>query len=69
MQNWVANAILKRSTGQPGASISSMTVPLYTPPQVLDEFNFFLYASMAFFFMVMYIPLIYRTIFRIVSEK
>ena len=38
-------------------------------PQKLDELNVFLYQAMAFFFMVMFIPLIYRTIFRIVSEK
>ena len=69
IQNWVANSILRRSTGVNAASITSMTVPIHMLPQKLDELNMFLYQAMAFFFMVMFIPLIYRTIFRIVSEK
>ena len=65
----MANAILKRSTEVDDASIMAMMIPIRMPPTILDEFNFMLYASLSFFFMVMYIPLIYRTMFRIVQEK
>ena len=66
MQNWVANAILKRSTGVDDASIMAMMIPIRMDPKFEDAFEFALYSSLGFFFMIMYIPLIYRTIFRIV---
>ena len=69
MQNWVANAILKRRTGENDASIMAMLVPIRMPPIRMDYFSFTLYAGMAFFVMCMYIPLVYRTTFRIVQEK
>ena len=46
-----------------------MMIPIRMPPNRVDEFTFLLYAGFSFFLMVMYIPLIYRTIYRIVQEK
>ena len=66
MQNWVANTILKRKTGVDTASIVTMTVPTKLPPFVEDDFGQLLKAVLAFFLVIMYVPPIYRTAYRIV---
>ena len=69
LQNWVANTILKRSTGNPDASIVAMLVPMRMPPWQKDNFAALLTGLLAFFVLVMYIPPVYRTVYRIVAEK
>lgn len=69
MQNWVANIILKEKTGLPDASIMAMTVPQRVMDNVQDDFIFFLKGVLTFFILVMYIPPVYRTVYRIVAEK
>ena len=69
MQNWVANTILKRKTGIPTASIVAMTVPARLPPYTEDEFGRFIEGVLTFFLIIMLIPILYRTTYRIVSEK
>lgn len=66
MQNWVANTILKRKTGIDTASIVTMAVPTKLPPFVEDDFGRLLSAVLAFFLVIMYVPPIYRTAYRIV---
>ena len=69
MQNWVANTILKKKTGVETASIVAMAVPTKLPPYVDDEFSMLLTGVLSFFLLVMYVPPMYRTSFRIVAEK
>ena len=69
LQNWAANAVLKRSTKKPDASIMAMLVPMRMPPWQNDVFALLLTGLYAFFLVVMYIPPVYRTVYRIVSEK
>ena len=38
-------------------------------PGTEDELQFFLYASLSFFTVVLYIPLLYRMVYRVVQEK
>jgi ATP-binding cassette subfamily A (ABC1) protein 3 len=51
------------------AEIVAMTVPMKIPAIVKDPFAFMLSLIAPYFFMLMYIPLLYRTTYRIVSEK
>ena len=69
MQNWVANTILKRSTGVSTASIVAMTVPTRLPPYIEDEFGQPIEGVLTFFLIIMYVPPVYRTTYRIVGEK
>ena len=69
MQNWVANTILKRKTNIPTASIVSMAVPARLPPFVEDDFGRLLSGTLTFFVIVMMVPPVYRTSYRIVAEK
>ena len=69
LQNWVANTILKRTTENPDASIMAMMVPMRMPPWQRDDFAALLTGLLAFFILVMYIPPVYRTVYRIVAEK
>lgn len=69
MQNWVANTILKRSTGVDSASIVTMAVPARLPAYTEDDFSRLLTGVLSFFFLIMYVPPIYRTSYRIVAEK
>ena len=68
MQNWAANSILKRLTTNV-AQIAVMTVPMPTRPLVQDEFQFLLRISLTSVLFLIYIPPLYRTVYRIVSEK
>ena len=69
MQNWVANTILKHETKRSTAHITAMTVPMKIPPLLRDPFAFMLAIVAPYVFMLMYIPMLYRTTFRIVEEK
>ena len=69
LQNWVANLILKRTTGKNDASIMAMMVPMRMPPWKRDDFAALLQGLLAFFVLVMYVPPVYRTVYRIVAEK
>ena len=69
LQNWVANTILKRKTGVNTASIVTMAVPSKLPPYIEDDFTRLLTGVFSFFMLIMYVPPIYRTAYRIVQEK
>ena len=69
MQNWVANTILKRKTGVADAAIVAMAVPSRLPPYTDDEFGQFLTGTLSFFMIIMFVPPVYRTTYRIVAEK
>ena len=69
MQNWVANAILRHKTGNPGAQIAAFTIPQRMGDTVKDDFVFLIKGVLTFFILVMFIPPLYRTVYRIVAEK
>jgi hypothetical protein len=69
MQNWVANAILKRKTGVDDASIATVMTPFPIEPVMTDAFATILSKALDFFMLLMYIPVMYRTVYRVVSEK
>ena len=69
MQNWVANTILKKRTGVETASIVSMVTPIRLPEYEQDDFAELLTGVLAFFILIMYVPPIYRTAYRITQEK
>ena len=69
MQNWVANTILKRKTGVATASIVAMAVPSRLPPYSTDDFAQLLNSVLSYFFLIMFVPPMYRTSYRIVAEK
>jgi hypothetical protein len=65
MQNWVANTILKRRTGVDDAKIVQMSIPMRMPPFVKDDFKVLLSASLSIIAVVMFVPSVYRTAYRI----
>jgi len=65
----VANTILRHVTKDEQAEIVAMTIPMKIPKIRKDPFAFMLGLIAPYFFMLMYIPLLYRTTYRIVSEK
>jgi hypothetical protein len=69
VQNWVANTILKRATNNSNAQISTMIVPLQTLPAKNDLFAQVLQTLFPLFMILMYVPLLYRVVYRIVNEK
>ena len=69
MQNWVANTILKRKTRVDTASIVAMTVPFRIPPIVTDDFGELVKGILSWFMLIMFVPPVYRTVYRIVAEK
>lgn len=68
MQNWFANTILKRKTLNT-AQITTMVVPVKIPPIMIDNLKLLVELTLTLFILLMYIPLLYRTIYRIVFEK
>ena len=64
-----ANAVLKRSTENPQASISMMHSPVPGSVFVSDDFGTALAALLPSLLMVMYIPMVYDVVFLIVQEK
>ena len=69
LQNWAANTILRLVTGNEKATIAAMTVPMKIPPILKDPFAFMLGMVGPYFFMLIYLPMLYRTTYFIVSEK
>jgi hypothetical protein len=69
MQNWVANTILKRRTGVDDAKIVAMSIPIRMPPFVKDDFKVLLSASLSILAVVMFVPAVYRSAYRIAQEK
>ena len=67
--NWVANTILKRKTGQRDALISNMVIPMKADDLSYDTFMWLMQGLMTLFLLVAYIPLLYRTVYRIAFEK
>ena len=47
----------------------AMMVPMRMPPWYRDDFAALLSGLLGFFFLVMYVPPVYRTVYRIVAEK
>ena len=56
-------------TEKDDAEIVAMTVPMKIPPMLKDPFAFLLGLVAPYTFMLMYVPMIYRTSFRLVMEK
>ena len=51
------------------ASITAMIVPAKIAPIVVDNFVIVLQLTLTLFVLLMYIPVLYRTVYRIVYEK
>ena len=68
MQNWAANTILKRHT-TPDASIVCITVPFQSKDFIKDDFEFLLRIGLTSIIFLIYMPPMYRTVYRIVQEK
>lgn len=60
---------MRHVTGDEKALIAAMTVPMKIPPILKDPFSFLLGIIGPYFFMLIYLPMLYRTTYRIVSEK
>jgi hypothetical protein len=69
LQNWAANTILRQVTRNKYALIVGMTIPMKIDQIKNDPFAFLLSATAPYFFMLCYVPMLYRTTFRIVQEK
>jgi len=69
VQNWVANTILKRATNNSNAQIAAVIVPLQSLPGKTDIFSQVLQTLFPLFMILMYVPLLYRVVYRIVNEK
>lgn len=69
LQNWVANILLRRKTNISDASIVTMIVPTKIETVEVDNFSLVLFMTLSLFVLLMYIPLLYRTVYRIVFEK
>jgi len=74
MQNWAANTLLrelkpKKKSTDPDPIIAAMTVPMKLDKVVADPFAGLLYFTLNWFVMIMFIPIVYRTTYRIVKEK
>ena len=69
MQNWVANTILKRKVQVQDAQIAAMISPMRPAPVIVDYFVELLQLALSFFILLMYIPVLYRMVYRVVYEK
>ena len=69
VHNLVANMILKRTTGDPQASISLMESPVPGSVYVSDQFEYVMQSLLPSLLMVMYMPPVYSLVFLIVQEK
>ena len=68
MQNFVANTLLKRKTIRT-AQIVNMVIPSKVPVVYMDVLTQILQAALTLFILLSYIPILYRTVYRIVFEK
>ena len=69
MQNMAANTILRHAVQKEDAQITAITIPMKIKSIPKDPFAFLLMVMGAYFFMMMYIPMLFRTSYRIISEK
>jgi hypothetical protein len=69
MQNLAANTILRDALNEEKAQITAITIPMKIKTIPVDPFAFLLMIMGAYFFMMMYIPMLFRTSYRIISEK
>ena len=69
MQNWVANTVLKRRTGNANAEIVSMTIPMPMKPAIKDDFKTIIWLIFPMLMVVVWIPLVFRTTYRLTQEK
>lgn len=69
MSNWVANTILKRVTQVSDAHIVTMVVPTKFPSVYTDSIAWLIEGVMIICILLCYIPVVYRTVYRIVFEK
>lgn len=68
LQNWMANAVL-RSRTVPTAQIAAMTVPYAFKALEVDEYLSLLHGCFALFMILLQLPILYRTSYRLASEK
>ena len=68
MVNLVANTILRRKT-IPSAQISAIVTPIKQEQIWIDGIKILLQLAMTLFILLMFIPVLYRTVYRIVFEK
>jgi len=69
LQNWIANEVLRETSGDLGATIAMQIIPANNIEYVDDDFQQVLEGMLSFFMLLMYILPIYRCLDRIVSEK
>lgn len=69
MQNIVANTILRRTTNVQGATIVSTSNFFPLADRKRDYFAFILAQSFSQVIFLMFIPIVYRSVYRIVYEK
>jgi hypothetical protein len=69
MQNWAANTVLRMITDIPDARIAVVTSPMAIPSILKDTFCFLLGMVGPYFYMMVYIPMLFRTSYHIISEK
>jgi ATP-binding cassette subfamily A (ABC1) protein 3 len=60
---------LRHVLGKEDAQISALTIPMKINKILKDPFGFMLQVMGAYFFMMMYIPMLFRTTYRILNEK
>jgi len=69
IQNWIANAILRKETGKKTATIDMGIVPFASEKFVEDEFGGVITGLIPFFLLLIYILPVSKVIERITSEK
>jgi hypothetical protein len=69
MQSLVANTILKRKSKVDDAEIVSVLLPFKTDPVKIDAFTEVLITALDMLVLLMYVPCLYRLVYRIVAEK
>lgn len=69
VQNLIANTVLRRKTGKADARITNMVVPTKVDRLYEDTIMWYLQVLFNFVMIIMYVPLVYRTTYRIVFEK
>jgi hypothetical protein len=69
MTNWVANIVLKHVTQNTEAQIVTMIIPTKFPTMYTDTLLWIIEGTLTMSILLAYIPVVYRTVFRIVFEK
>jgi hypothetical protein len=69
MQNLVANTVLRRVTDVATAQIITVIMPEKSNVKEVDSFAIFLESALTLFILLMYVPVLFRSVYRIVFEK